>query len=204
MSNGKREEFSIMETMTAAIFLDRDGVIIENIPTYVRHWNEVHFYPQALTALARLRSSPYKIIIVSNQSAIGRGLLSREEADEINRRLVATIEHHGGRIDAVYICPHTPQDQCMCRKPQPGLILQAANELGLDLSRSLLIGDALSDLQAGQAAGIQKTILVLTGRGAEQWHLPEAKTLQPFEVYPDLLHAIQAETRLSSPPHEQN
>jgi D-glycero-D-manno-heptose 1,7-bisphosphate phosphatase len=183
--------------MHPAIFLDRDGVIIENVPTYVRTWDEVFFFPQALAALAVLRESPYRIVIVTNQSAVGRGLISLEMADEINQRVIAEIEKNNGRIDAVLTCPHSPEDQCACRKPQPGLLHQAAKQLSIDLSRSFMIGDSLSDVAAGQAAGVRKSILVLTGRGADQLTMPEAKTLQPFSVYPSLQAAVLSE--LSTP-----
>lgn len=177
--------------MDAALFLDRDGVIIENRSDYVRSWSDVKFFPESLPALARIRHHPLRIIVVTNQSAVGRGLLSLEDAEEINARLVRTIQEAGGRIDAVFMCPHSPQQNCTCRKPQPGLLLKAAEHLSLDLSHSILIGDALSDIQAGQAAGIPTNVLLLTGRGAEQRALPEAGRLPPFQVFPDLSSALE-------------
>ena len=177
--------------MYPAIFLDRDGVIIENRPSYVRSWSDVELYPQALTALARLKDSPYKIVLVTNQSAIGRGLISVEDAEAINQRLLGIIEAAGGRIDGIFMCPHTPQDDCDCRKPQPGLLLQAAEQLSLDMSRSILIGDALSDLKAGMAAGVQKVAIVRTGRGLQQLQSPEAAALQPFLIYNTLAEALE-------------
>lgn len=176
--------------MHPAIFLDRDGVIIENRPAYVRSWAEVAIYPQALAALARLSAGASKIVLVTNQSAVGRGLLSLEQAQEINARLVAEIERAGGRIDGVYLCPHAPEEGCECRKPRPGLFLQAAAELSLDLGRSAMIGDALSDLEAARNAGIPRAILVLTGRGAEQAASPAAAALAPFLACKDLAEAI--------------
>jgi D-glycero-D-manno-heptose 1,7-bisphosphate phosphatase len=103
-----------------AIFLDRDGVLIENRPSYVRGWEDVHIFHQALAALVRISTAPYKIVLVTNQSAVGRGLISSEVAWAINRRLVSVIEDAGGRIDGVFMCPHAPQDRCACRKPKPG------------------------------------------------------------------------------------
>lgn len=176
--------------MYPAIFLDRDGVIIENRPSYVRSWNDVEIYPQALTALSRLKDSPYKIVIVTNQSGVGRGVIPIDMAEAINRRLLAVIEAAGGRIDGVYMCPHAPQDNCDCRKPRPGLLLKAADQLSLDLSRSILIGDALSDLKAGFSAGLQKIALVRTGRGAQQVQSPEAADMHPFLIYNTLAEAL--------------
>jgi D-glycero-D-manno-heptose 1,7-bisphosphate phosphatase len=179
--------------MLPAIFLDRDGVIIENVSTYVRSWEDVHFIPNSLVALKRARSSPYKIVIITNQSAVGRGILPLELAWEINQGVVQIIRQAGGRVDAIYMCAHAPQENCACRKPKPGLILQAASELRLDLRHSILIGDALSDLLAGQAAGIPKTILLRTGRGTEQENLHYPAALKPFLVYNDLAEALRIE-----------
>jgi D-glycero-D-manno-heptose 1,7-bisphosphate phosphatase len=177
--------------MYPAIFLDRDGVIIENRPAYVRSWADVEVFPEALAALARIRNHPYKIVMVTNQSGVGRGLIPAATVDEINRRLLSAVEAAGGHIDAVFTCPHRPEDACDCRKPQPGLLLQAAKALSLDLGRSIMIGDALSDLRAGQAAGVKKLALVKTGRGAKQALLP-ASDLVPFLVCETLGDALSA------------
>ena len=174
--------------MFPAIFLDRDGVIIENRPDYVRSWEDVSFIPGALSALAKASTSKYKIIIVTNQSAIGRGIIPYRTAEEINQRLIQVISNAGGRVDGVFMCPHAPEENCSCRKPQPGLILQAAEALNLDLSRSTLIGDALSDIQAGQAAGVRQKILVRTGLGSYQNNLPQP--LDPYSVYDSLAEAL--------------
>jgi D-glycero-D-manno-heptose 1,7-bisphosphate phosphatase len=107
--------------MEPAIFLDRDGVIIENRPSYVRSWADVVILPLALEAMARIHASPFKIVIVTNQSAVGRGLLGLEEAWAINHHLQQVIEESGGRVDGLFMCPHSPEDHCNCRKPKPGL-----------------------------------------------------------------------------------
>jgi D-glycero-D-manno-heptose 1,7-bisphosphate phosphatase len=167
--------------MYPAIFLDRDGVIIKNQERYVRSWKDVEFLPHSLQALEQLSQTKYKIIIISNQSAIGRGFLSSEKAGHINQRVVETISTVGGRIDGLYICPHTANDHCDCRKPLPGLIFRAASNLSIDLPSSVLIGDALSDIQAGFAAGIQTLILVKTGLGNSQLHSPQ------IDKYPNLV-----------------
>jgi D-glycero-D-manno-heptose 1,7-bisphosphate phosphatase len=154
--------------MYSAVFLDRDGVIIQNRESYVRCWEDVEFLPFALQSLRLLSQSPLKIIIVTNQSAIGRGIISASQAASINERIVQMINEAGGRVDGLFVCPHTPEDHCSCRKPLPGLIFQAAETLCIDLLASFMIGDALTDIQAGQAAGIPINILVKTGRGQEQ------------------------------------
>ena len=173
-----------------AVFLDRDGVIIENRANYIRSWDEVTFLPSVFPALRQLFESPYRIVIVTNQSAIGRGFLTLALAKEINTRIVNTIKEQGGRIDSVQMCPHTPQDKCSCRKPEPGMVLQASAELSLDLPTSFLIGDSRTDLLAGKAAGVGQLILVRTGLGANQELLLEESDLSSIHVFDDLAEAI--------------
>ena len=176
--------------MFRAIFLDRDGVLIENRSEYVREWSHVKIFPRALEALSNLHD--YKIVIVTNQSGIGRGLIPLEIAHEINNQLIEVIKENKGRIDGVFMCPHTPNDQCSCRKPKPGLLLQAAKELSLDLRRSWMIGDAWSDLLAGKAAGVRGVALVKTGRGSEQLLQPQPKGLSNYFIFNDLSDALRA------------
>ncbi len=176
--------------MSAAIFLDRDGVIIENRANYVRSWADVVFLPNAFSSLQRISDKDIKIVIVTNQSGIGRGLIEPSTAEAINSQLVSEIQRRGGRIDGIYMCPHKPADQCDCRKPEPGLLQKAALELKIDLSQSIMIGDALTDLQAGHQAGVSQVALVRTGRGNDQANLPEATTLSPYLIYDDLAAAL--------------
>jgi D-glycero-D-manno-heptose 1,7-bisphosphate phosphatase len=152
----------------------------------------VEIFPQALDALASIKSSQFRVILVTNQAAIAKGLISPNMATKVNDRLLQIIQENSGRIDGIYMCPHQAEDHCQCRKPKPGLLLQARDELGIDLSRSIMIGDALSDIRAGKSAGVQKSILVLTGRGKEQSQLPEAESLQPFLIYTNLQEALTA------------
>jgi D-glycero-D-manno-heptose 1,7-bisphosphate phosphatase len=154
--------------MQKAIFLDRDGVIIHNRSFYVRTWNDVKIYPYSFAAIALLAKLPHKIFMLTNQSAIGRGLVDIQTAIQINERLVMEIQANGGRIDRVYVCPHAPGELCTCRKPNPGLIFQAKADFDLDLKDSWLVGDALSDLQAGLNGGVKNLMLVQTGRGKKQ------------------------------------
>jgi D-glycero-D-manno-heptose 1,7-bisphosphate phosphatase len=139
-----------------------------------------------------MNESHYQIVLVTNQSAVGRGIISAELAIQINFRLVDEIQRAGGRIDGIYMCPHSPDDKCRCRKPEPGLLLRAAGELAIDLEQSIMIGDALSDLQAGQAAGLRRLILVRSGRGRDQELLPQPDGLMPYQVFADLAGALQS------------
>lgn len=173
--------------MKPAIFLDRDGVLLENRPDYVRSWNDAHLLPGSLEALALAHRNSHRFVIVTNQSAVGRGLLTLEQAEAINRRLVVEVYKAGGRIDGVFMCIHAPDQGCGCRKPKPGLLLSAAGQLGLDLPRSILIGDAPTDLEAGTAAGVGRVALVRTGLGTQHGrNAAENGT----EVYDDLAEAL--------------
>jgi len=176
--------------LRAAIFLDRDGVINQNRADYVTTWEEVSFLPGVFPALARLSRTPFCIVLVSNQSPIGRGILTSAEVEAINRRMVAEIERQGGRIDAVYYCPHRPDEGCDCRKPRPGMLLRAAGELDLDLSASYLVGDAVSAVEAALAAGCSP-ILVLTGRGTAQQPLLRQRGYTSVPVAADLAGAVR-------------
>jgi D-glycero-D-manno-heptose 1,7-bisphosphate phosphatase len=176
--------------MLPAIFLDRDGVVIENVDSYIRSWEQVCFLPGALEALAQLAGLSHRIIIVTNQSAVGRGMIDQAAAEDINQGVLERIHAAGGRIDGLYMCPHSPEDGCSCRKPLPGLFVQAAQELDIDLPHSVMIGDALTDLMAGQAAGIGNLILLRTGRGAAQERLPLPSGLGPFQVFDSLAGAL--------------
>ena len=173
------------------IFLDRDGVIIENRSNYVRDWADVSFLPGAMEALRRISSSRYRIVIITNQSAIGRGILASSTAEAINARIVEKINMDGGRIDSLQMCPHAPQDNCKCRKPLPGMILRARDELDLNLSLSFLIGDSITDLQAGEAAGIPNLSLVRTGLGASHEEIAAKSIRSPYLVFDDIMQAIR-------------
>lgn len=153
--------------LTPAIFVDRDGVINANRPDHVTRWEEFVFIPGALEALQALADQPWPVFVITNQAIIGRGIAPAAIVDDIHVRMRAMVAAAGGRIDAVYLCPHRPEDGCDCRKPRPGMLRRAAREHGLDLSRSYFIGDALSDAQAAAAAGATP-IFVSSGRGAEQ------------------------------------
>jgi histidinol-phosphate phosphatase family protein len=150
-----------------AVFLDRDGVISENRENYVTTWEEFAFLPDVFEPLQRLAESPFAVVVISNQSAVGRGLLTLDDLKQIHRRMKEEIEHHGGRIDTIEYCPHRPEDSCECRKPLPGMLLSAARDLELVLSESYVVGDAQTDVEAAINAGCA-AVMVRTGRGEEQ------------------------------------
>jgi len=173
-----------------AVFLDRDGVINQNRADHVKCWAEFEFLPGAVEAVVRLSQSGIRVFVVTNQAIVNRGMVSRETVDNINRRMMREIAARGGRIEAVAYCPHRPEEKCYCRKPQPGLLLQLAGGHRVHLPQSVLIGDALSDLQAGVAVGC-RTVLVLTGRGHDQLAQAQAARVDGLAVAPDLGAAVE-------------
>ena len=147
-----------------AVFLDRDGVINRRLPgAYVRSWDEFRFLPGARAGLRLLREAGYLLIVVTNQRGIGRGLMSASDLAAVHARMVAELDRAGAGVDAILHCPHDITDDCRCRKPRPGMIERAARRLGVDRSRSWIVGDSDSDLEAGRAAGIRGILVVPRG-----------------------------------------
>jgi D-glycero-D-manno-heptose 1,7-bisphosphate phosphatase len=147
-----------------AVLLDRDGVINRDRSDYVKSWDEFEFLPGSLEALRMLAEQGTRVIVVTNQSVVGRGIIPQDELDRIHARMTREIEAHGGCIDAIFCCPHAPDDGCHCRKPRPGLLLEAMDRFQLDPNLCYVVGDSLNDLMAAHAVGI-RCIIVLTGRG---------------------------------------
>ncbi len=173
-----------------AIFLDRDGVINVNRSDYVKSWNEFVFLPRTFEALRKLASTDFVIVVTTNQAAIARGLTTEAIVRDIHARMITCVQAEGGRIDAVYFCAHHPDDQCICRKPRPGLYQFAARDFDLDLTQSIVIGDARMDILAAQTIGAQP-ILVLSGLGREQHAQMMKDNRSGFQVVDDLLSAVE-------------
>ena len=131
---------------------------------FVRTPEEFELYPEAVRAAARLSRAGWAVVVASNQSGIARGYIREDALAAMMDRLRSAVEDEGGKIDGIYHCPHGPKDSCPCRKPLPGLLRTAARELGIDLSRSVMVGDSERDLAAGVAAGCRAAVLVLTGK----------------------------------------
>ena len=142
-----------------AVFLDRDGTINADSPHYIKSLGEFCFLPGAFAALQRLALLEAAIVVVTNQGVIGRKVVAVETIEGINRHMVEAIEAQGGRVTAVYYCPHAPWRGCACRKPRPGLLLAAAADFDIDLTRSFMVGDRETDMVAGRAAGCTPVLL---------------------------------------------
>jgi len=144
---------------TKAIFLDRDGVINHNNQGYIHKVDDFEFTPYAFEALQKISETDYKIIIITNQSGIGRKYFTEQDLQNLNNWLIKTLKERGININQIYHCPHLPEDSCSCRKPKIGMILQAVEDFGINLSESWLIGDSNSDILAGAEANL-KTIKI--------------------------------------------
>jgi D-glycero-D-manno-heptose 1,7-bisphosphate phosphatase len=172
--------------MLSAVFLDRDGVINENREDYVKSVDELKFLPGSVQAISRLTTAGFRVIIISNQQGVGRGLIQHDTLEQINDVLHAELASVGSEISGIYYCPHLKEENCACRKPKPGLLLQAAKDLGFDVSDSVFVGDSAGDMEAGQAAGCQ-TILVLSGKTLA--HQVEGLKAHPDHIVPTLSDA---------------
>jgi len=151
-----------------AVFLDRDGVLVADVH-HLRRADQLRLLPGVPEALARLRAAGWALVVATNQSVVARGWISEGELRDIHRMLAAMLLDRGVALDAIYYCPHHPEGKvseyrlvCPCRKPNPGMLLRGAAELGLDLSESVMVGDALSDIEAGRRAGC-RTVLMCGG-----------------------------------------
>jgi len=173
------------------VFLDRDGVINEDSPDYIKCWTEFHFIPGSLDAIARLTHSGCSVIIITNQSVINRRWVSLAELETMHCKLRKAVSDSGGRITDIFHCPHRPDEGCGCRKPKPGLIFAARDRYGIDLSRAVMVGDSVKDVLAGQAAGCGRTVLVQTGNGMTAIQALEETGQRPDHVAADLDRAAQ-------------
>ena len=176
------------------VILDRDGVINEDSDTHVKSPAEWHPIPGSLEAIARLSRAGYRVVVATNQSGIGRGLFDVETLNAIHDRMKGHLAELGGSIDAIFFCPHRPEDDCACRKPKPGLLLEIASRLRVPLSGVPAIGDSYRDVESAVAAGA-RPILVRTGKGRRT--LVEKGPLPGVEVFDDLGAVV---SHLLSPP----
>ena len=178
-----------------AVFLDRDGTLLDELGFLVRP-EDVRLLPRAAEGVRVLNAAGWRTVVVTNQSGVARGLLDEEKLAAVHARLASVLAEQGAHLDAILYCPHHPEEgtgplrcACTCRKPAPGLLLEAARRFSLDLGASWIVGDSLRDLESGRRAGLAGGWLVLTGKGAEeQALLPRGADVR---VAPDLLAAAR-------------
>ncbi|MDH3647103.1 MAG: D-glycero-beta-D-manno-heptose 1,7-bisphosphate 7-phosphatase [Gammaproteobacteria bacterium] len=171
------------------VVLDRDGTINRDSANYIKSAAEWKALPHSLEAIAQLCHAGWTVCVASNQSGIGRGLFTIVDLHEIHAKMQSEIESFGGHIAGFYFCPHTPDDDCDCRKPKPGLLHEIAARFGVDMTDVPVIGDSERDLQAAEAVGA-RPILVRTGNGRRE--LREHYKDGEVEVYGDLAAAVSA------------
>ncbi len=171
--------------MDKAAFLDRDGVINRKAPSegqYVTRWEDIQILPGTVEAIAMFNRAKFRVIIVTNQRCVANGLITAAELESLHQRLCECLASAGATIDAVYYCPHGLQPPCACRKPQPGMLLQAARAHEIDLTESWMIGDSIKDVEAGRNAGCKTAQLLSDGA-------PESDIADV--IAPSLLEATQ-------------
>jgi len=174
-----------------AIFMDRDGTVSEEVG-YMYHAGLFRLYSWTGEAIQRINESGTKSVLITNQSGVERGYFKESTVHEVHQILQQELKQWEARLDAIYYCPHVPETHCDCRKPKPGMILRAARELEIDLSRSFMIGDRYSDVRAAHAAGI-RSVLVCSGDGAgEMAKYAGLPVPQPNFVADNLQHAVDA------------
>ncbi len=179
-----------------AVFIDRDGCLTEEVG-YVNHPSRIRLLPRSVEAVGRLNQAGIPVVVVTNQAGVAKGYFSEETLRDVNAEMMRQLAAGQARLDALYVCLHHPREgerpyrvHCDCRKPRPGMLIKAAAELGLDLAASAMVGDKLSDVEAGQAAGAAG-ILVLSGYGRGEWEYRSAGSrIKPDYVGGDLLDAV--------------
>ncbi len=174
------------------MILDRDGVINRDSPDYVKSPDEWQPYPGSLEAISRLHRNHYRVVVATNQSGISRNLLDLSMLHRIHQKMIAMVNEKGGQIDAVFFCPHRPEDLCSCRKPQPGLLLEASSRLGVSLAGVPFVGDKASDLAAARAVNALP-ILIQRTRPAGQREARHEEALTYSDLAPfveDLLAGV--------------
>ena len=190
--------------MNKAVFLDRDGVITKEPPYYAHKIDQLELISKSAEAIRLLNESGFKVIVVSNQAGVAREYYQEKDIKIYNNEMKRQLEEKGAHIDAIYYCPHHPgatikeyRIDCDCRKPKPGMLKRAEKDLNLNLKLSFLIGDKMSDIEAGYRAGC-KTILVLTGQGNDELKKISEMDTKPNYISKDLHMAIQIINRNNS------
>ena len=181
----------LLELLKEVVFLDRDGTINRDSPDYIKSCSEFEFLPGAVAAIAKLTAAGFTCLVATNQSGLARGFISTAELDAIHARMCDEIAAGGGKITDIFHCPHLPQDACTCRKPAPGLLLQARQKYNIALADAVMIGDSAKDIECGRAAGCGRTVLVKSGIDAAVEAQLRAKQISADYVAADLLEAAE-------------
>lgn len=182
------------------IILDRDGVINQDSDDYIKTPDEWIPLAGSLEAIARLNRAGYTVAVATNQSGLSRGYFELRDLSAMHRKMEALLSEHGGQIDAVFYCPHGPDEGCDCRKPKPGLLHEIGERFQVDLKNVYFIGDTISDMKAAAASGV-KPVLVRTGKGETTERLLQENGFTDAPVYPDLSAAVDSILSGALKPH---
>jgi len=172
-----------------AVFLDRDGTLNQSVP-YLDDYSKFIFYSDTIEALQLLDSHGFMIVIITNQSGIGRGFFSTKKLDKIHNQMKLALESQKIPLSGIFFCPHTPEENCQCRKPNIGMLEKASEELLIDPLTSYFVGDRLSDIQAGQSFGCS-SILVMTGYGESESNMIKDEDIKPDNISENILEAAK-------------
>jgi histidinol-phosphate phosphatase family protein len=172
-----------------AVFLDRDGTVILD-KNYLSSPERVKLYSYSAQSINKLRKAGFKIIIVTNQSGIARGMFGVKELKKVNKKFIDLLREQGAKIDGLYYCPHIDEDDCSCRKPKTAMVLKAAKEHNIDLKKSYTVGDSVRDYLLGYNCGA-KGILVLTGHGKSQQKKIKSQKIKPLAVCKTMKQAAE-------------
>ena len=173
------------------VFLDRDGVINFDSPNYIKSRCEFKFIPGSIEAISELTLNGFTSFVITNQSALARGLISFEELEEIHNMMKKRVASEGGKLTEIFFCPHMPNDGCDCRKPQPGMIFQAQRKYDIDLADAVMVGDSAKDIVCAYNAGCDRAVQVKTGKEGEIERLLDARQIRPDHVAANLLEAAK-------------
>lgn len=179
-----------MNTCRPAVFLDRDGTLIEDVG-YPNNPDRVALLPGVAQAMRSLQAAQFPLIVLSNQSGVARGIITTEQARQVHERFIELFRREGVEFTGTYYCPHRPEDDCECRKPNPGMLLQAADEWNLDIKRSVMVGDRMGDIEAGKRAGC-RAILFRSQyvKPSDDLSLADSVVSDWEEAYPILLEMM--------------
>ena len=175
--------------LNSVVFLDRDGTINIDSPDYIKNRSEFKLIPGSIEAIRLLTRGGFTSIVITNQSALARKLISPGELDHIHAIMIAAVTSGGGKITDIFFCPHLPNEGCNCRKPAPGLLLQAQRKYSIDLSMSFMVGDSAKDIECARNAGCGKAVLVKTGKDNAAEDMLKAKPIDADYTAEDLLDA---------------
>lgn len=173
------------------VFLDRDGVINVDSPSYIKSTEEFHFIPDSAEAVALLFQNGFNVILITNQSMVNRKISTLHNLESIFEAMKSGIRERGGHIHDIFYCPHTPEEGCLCRKPAPGMINLACKTHGIDPSTSFMVGDSDKDIECAKNAGVGKAVLVLTGNGRKAAKSLEKRGLEPDFIASNLMDATR-------------